>query len=59
MFRTIVSLLVFFLLLSIYLTLVVSVIYWRESLYRWLENLREPSRENPKDLPHHQKWPDN
>jgi uncharacterized membrane protein YdjX (TVP38/TMEM64 family) len=47
--------LTFFLLLAAYLTLVVSVIYWRESLYRWLENLGETGPENPSDLPHHQK----
>ncbi len=47
--------LTFFLLLTVYLTLVVLVIYWREPLYHWLENLGETSPENHSDLPHHQK----
>ena len=46
--------LTFFLLLAAYLTLVVLVIYWREFLYRWLDNLGEANPENPDHLPHQQ-----
>jgi uncharacterized membrane protein YdjX (TVP38/TMEM64 family) len=47
--------LTFFLLLAVYLTLVFLVIYWREPLYRWLENLGEASPENQNDPTNHSK----
>jgi uncharacterized membrane protein YdjX (TVP38/TMEM64 family) len=44
----------FFILLAVYMTLVVLVVYWREPLYHWLESLGE-APENHSDLLNHQK----